>query len=215
MLKQSARHTAPTVKKLSIFIIYLRGDNRRLRAGAGRSIWNAVRARSGAARRQLRKTEAYSVHRILVLLRLALARSLSIDLSWLRSFLAEHTMGKIRHIAIQVPDLEKAAAFYEGVFELERVNQVESPIGNAISLSDGIMNLTLLHFPEGTQGRQRRAGLGRPASHRLRGRGRESDRKKDRGSRRRILHAVAELSGRRRRKEIQGHQRHRVRRFGA
>jgi catechol 2,3-dioxygenase-like lactoylglutathione lyase family enzyme len=61
-------------------------------------------------------------------------------------------MGKIRHIAIQVPDLEKAAAFYEGVFGLERVNQVESPIGNAISLSDGTMNLTLLHFPEGTQG---------------------------------------------------------------
>jgi catechol 2,3-dioxygenase-like lactoylglutathione lyase family enzyme len=61
-------------------------------------------------------------------------------------------MGKIRHIAIQVPDLEKAAAFYEGVFELKRVNQVDSPIGNAISLSDGIMNLTLLHFPEGTKG---------------------------------------------------------------
>jgi catechol 2,3-dioxygenase-like lactoylglutathione lyase family enzyme len=61
-------------------------------------------------------------------------------------------MGKIRHIAIQVPDLEKAATFYEGVFGLKRVNQVESPVGNAISLSDGIMNLTLLHFPEGTKG---------------------------------------------------------------
>ena len=61
-------------------------------------------------------------------------------------------MGKIRHIAIQVPELEKAAAFYEGVFGLTRVNQVDSPIGNAISLSDGIMNLTLLHFPEGTKG---------------------------------------------------------------
>ena len=61
-------------------------------------------------------------------------------------------MGKIRHIAIQVPDLEKAAAFYEGVFELERVNQVERPSGNAISISAGTMNLTLLHFPEGTQG---------------------------------------------------------------
>jgi catechol 2,3-dioxygenase-like lactoylglutathione lyase family enzyme len=61
-------------------------------------------------------------------------------------------MSKIRHIAIQVPDLEKAAAFYEGVFDLKRVNQVESPVGNAISLSDGTMNLTLLHFPEGTQG---------------------------------------------------------------
>jgi catechol 2,3-dioxygenase-like lactoylglutathione lyase family enzyme len=61
-------------------------------------------------------------------------------------------MGKIRHIAIQVPDLEKAAAFYEGVFDLKRVAEVEAPIGNAISLSDGVVNLTLLHFPEGTKG---------------------------------------------------------------
>ena len=43
-------------------------------------------------------------------------------------------MAKIRHIAMQVPELEKAAAFYEGVFELKRVAKVESPIGNAISL---------------------------------------------------------------------------------
>ena len=44
-------------------------------------------------------------------------------------------MAKLRHVAIQVPDLEKAAAFYEGVFELTRVNKVESPVGNAIALS--------------------------------------------------------------------------------
>lgn len=61
-------------------------------------------------------------------------------------------MGKIRHIAIQVPNLEKAAAFYENVFDLKRVGAVDSPIGNAVSLSDGIVNLTLLHFPEGTKG---------------------------------------------------------------
>lgn len=61
-------------------------------------------------------------------------------------------MAKIRHIAIQVPDLEKAAEFYENVFDLKRVGQAQSPIGNAISLSDGIMNLTLLNFPEGTKG---------------------------------------------------------------
>jgi catechol 2,3-dioxygenase-like lactoylglutathione lyase family enzyme len=64
----------------------------------------------------------------------------------------ELSMGKIRHIAIQVPNLEETALFYERVFDLKRVGQVESPIGNAISLSDGIMNLTLLHFPEGTIG---------------------------------------------------------------
>jgi catechol 2,3-dioxygenase-like lactoylglutathione lyase family enzyme len=61
-------------------------------------------------------------------------------------------MAKLRHVAMQVPDLEKAAAFYESVFELKRVNKVESPVGNAIALSDGIMNLTLLHFPPGTNG---------------------------------------------------------------
>lgn len=66
--------------------------------------------------------------------------------------LTESIMGKLRHVAIQVPDLEKAAAFYQGAFDLQRVSQVESPIGNAISLTDGVMNLTLLHFPEGTKG---------------------------------------------------------------
>src|SRR4051812_1396853 len=61
-------------------------------------------------------------------------------------------MGKLRHIAIQVPDLEKTAAFYESVFGLKRLKKVSAPIGNAISLSDGVMNLTLLQFPEGTTG---------------------------------------------------------------
>ena len=113
-------------------------------------------------------------------------------------------MAKLRHIAIQVPDLEKAAAFYEGVFELKRVNKVDSPIGNAIALSDGVMNLTLLHFPEGTKGGKGGPGLGRPASHRLYCRRREEDGGKDRASGRRILHAAAELSGRRRREKVQG-----------
>ena len=61
-------------------------------------------------------------------------------------------MGKLRHIAMQVPDLEKAAAFYEEVFEFDRVSEAESPIGNAVMLSDGTVNLTLLNFPEGTVG---------------------------------------------------------------
>jgi catechol 2,3-dioxygenase-like lactoylglutathione lyase family enzyme len=61
-------------------------------------------------------------------------------------------MAKLRHIALQVPDLEKAAAFYCTALEMDRVAEAQSPIGNAIMLSDGVMNLTLLHFPEGTQG---------------------------------------------------------------
>ena len=61
-------------------------------------------------------------------------------------------MSKLRHIAMQVPDLEKAAEFYQSVFEMERVHEAISPIGNAISLSDGVINLTLLNFPDGTGG---------------------------------------------------------------
>ena len=62
-------------------------------------------------------------------------------------------MAKLRHIALQVPDLERAAWFYESALELKRVATAESPIGNAIMLSDGVVNLTLLAFPEGTEGR--------------------------------------------------------------
>ncbi len=61
-------------------------------------------------------------------------------------------MPKLRHIAMQTPDLEKTARFYETCFEFKRVHSAESPIGNAIMLSDGVMNLTLLHFPDGKGG---------------------------------------------------------------
>jgi predicted enzyme related to lactoylglutathione lyase len=61
-------------------------------------------------------------------------------------------MAKLRHLALQVPNLEEAASFYEKVFEFERVCTAESPIGNAIMLSDGVMNLTFLNFPEGKGG---------------------------------------------------------------
>ena len=63
-------------------------------------------------------------------------------------------MAKIRHIAMQVPDLEKAASFYEKVFDLKRVAQTTSPIGNAIMLTDGTINFTFLHFPDGKGGQK-------------------------------------------------------------
>jgi catechol 2,3-dioxygenase-like lactoylglutathione lyase family enzyme len=48
----------------------------------------------------------------------------------------------LRHIAISVPDKEKAAAFYEQTFGFERVSQSRV----ATRLSDGVMNITLLQF---------------------------------------------------------------------
>ena len=52
------------------------------------------------------------------------------------------TQGKLRHIAISVPDKEKAAKFYEETFGFERVSQSRV----ATRLSDGVMNITLLQF---------------------------------------------------------------------
>ena len=52
-------------------------------------------------------------------------------------------MAKLRHIAISVPDLRKAAGFYEEVFDMERLRENDV----AINLSDGVVNLTLLRFP--------------------------------------------------------------------
>ena len=62
-------------------------------------------------------------------------------------------MAKLRHIAMQVPDLEKAAEFYETVFGMERVARGDTPFGNALMLSDGVINLALLNFPDGAEGR--------------------------------------------------------------
>ena len=50
--------------------------------------------------------------------------------------------GKLRHIAISVPDKERAAKFYEETFGFERVSQSRV----ATRLSDGVMNITLLQF---------------------------------------------------------------------
>ena len=58
-------------------------------------------------------------------------------------------MARLRHIAIVVRDLEKAAKFYEGVFELKRVGQEVLDFASAIYLSDGVINLALLNFSSG------------------------------------------------------------------
>ena len=52
------------------------------------------------------------------------------------------TKGQLRHLAISVPDKEKAAKFYEETFGFERVSQSRV----ATRLSDGVMNITLLQF---------------------------------------------------------------------
>jgi len=74
-------------------------------------------------------------------------------------------MAKLRHLALQVKNLEETAKFYETVFELKRVTEAKTPLGDAIMLSDGVMNLTLLHFhnEKSAQGK----GLGYVGPHHM------------------------------------------------
>lgn len=54
--------------------------------------------------------------------------------------------GKLRHIALSVPDPEKAARFYEEVFGLRRVGATDSVLASGVYLSDGYINLALLRY---------------------------------------------------------------------
>jgi predicted enzyme related to lactoylglutathione lyase len=59
-------------------------------------------------------------------------------------------MAKLRHIAVVVNDLEKAAAFYEKAFDLKRVGEEHLDMGSGIYLSDGVINLALLKYKDAT-----------------------------------------------------------------
>jgi catechol 2,3-dioxygenase-like lactoylglutathione lyase family enzyme len=53
---------------------------------------------------------------------------------------------RLRHIAVVVRDLEKAAKFYEGAFGLKRVGDEVLDFASAIYLTDGVINLALLNY---------------------------------------------------------------------
>ena len=53
------------------------------------------------------------------------------------------------HFAVCVNDLDKAAAFYQSVFDLKRIAREDLEIGSAIYMSDGVINLALLNFKGG------------------------------------------------------------------
>jgi len=55
-------------------------------------------------------------------------------------------MARLRHFAVCVNDLDKAAKFYESVFDLKRIDREDLDIGSAIYMSDGVINLALLKY---------------------------------------------------------------------
>jgi predicted enzyme related to lactoylglutathione lyase len=58
----------------------------------------------------------------------------------------EDIMARLRHIAVCVKDLDKAAEFYSKVFEFKKIGREDLPIGSAIYMSDGVINMALLNF---------------------------------------------------------------------
>ena len=56
--------------------------------------------------------------------------------------------GKLRHIALSVPDPEKTAEFYMSVFGLEKVTTVKAPMADGVYLSDGTINVALLRYKD-------------------------------------------------------------------
>ena len=59
---------------------------------------------------------------------------------------------KLRHVAITVPDPEKAARFYIRAFGLKRVGETDWENAKGVYLSDGVINLA-----RGDRGRLRQA----------------------------------------------------------
>lgn len=57
-------------------------------------------------------------------------------------------MAKLRHIAINVDNLEEDAEFYTKAFELEEVGRAGSLTNGAIYLSDGVINVALIKMAD-------------------------------------------------------------------
>jgi catechol 2,3-dioxygenase-like lactoylglutathione lyase family enzyme len=53
---------------------------------------------------------------------------------------------RLRHFAVVVKDLQKAARFYEGAFGLKRVGEETLDFASAVYLTDGTINLALLNY---------------------------------------------------------------------
>jgi len=62
-------------------------------------------------------------------------------------------MAKLRHIAIATQDPETTAAFYREAFEFAEVGRTDAPLGTAIYLSDGTLNIAIVRFKTDQLGR--------------------------------------------------------------
>jgi methylmalonyl-CoA/ethylmalonyl-CoA epimerase len=60
--------------------------------------------------------------------------------------MVKNSIGKLRHIALSVPDRHKAQKFYESSFGMELIGENETPMASVAYMSDGIMSLALIEY---------------------------------------------------------------------
>ena len=58
------------------------------------------------------------------------------------------TKGRIRHLALSVPDPWATAAFYKSAFGMTQVGETDSRLAEGVFLTDGVINLALLKFKD-------------------------------------------------------------------
>jgi catechol 2,3-dioxygenase-like lactoylglutathione lyase family enzyme len=68
--------------------------------------------------------------------------------------MSDKPKGRIRHVAMSVADPWETAAFYKDALGLEEVAELDGPLAEGVFLTDGVVNLALLHFKsdEASQG---------------------------------------------------------------
>jgi len=86
------------------------------------------------------------------------------------------TRGRIRHIALSVKDPWETAEFYKQAVGLEEIMELDGPLAEGVFLSDGVVNLAILHFKSDEASQGNRRGLCRHPPHRLLGRRRGPNR---------------------------------------
>jgi methylmalonyl-CoA/ethylmalonyl-CoA epimerase len=64
-------------------------------------------------------------------------------------------MAQIKHIAIRTLDVDKTAAFYKNAFSLSQVGMGQ----NGVYLTDGHLNIAILKYQQGEDGRPLRLGV--------------------------------------------------------
>ena len=64
------------------------------------------------------------------------------------------TRGRIRHVALSVKDPWETAEFYKQALGLQEVTELDGPLAEGVFLTDGVVNLAILHFKsdEASQG---------------------------------------------------------------